>query len=95
MNDIILARSLVEQIQQNLTDPKLKLAIQEAMDHPSSPMAEIYWDQSHNLDWQLKMLVEPSVMQGTRIPLYAGNYESAPVMYIDSLGSFTISYGDD
>lgn len=90
MNDIILNRSLVEQIHQHLTDPTLKSAIQEALDYTQSPMAEIHWDQTNHYNWQLKMLVEPSVMQGVRIPLYAGSYQSAPVMYIDSLGAFTI-----
>ena len=54
------------------------------------PMAEIWWDDSKNCDWQLKMLVEPSVARGVRIPLYAGDYETMSVMYINQDGSFTV-----
>lgn len=62
--------------------------------HPQTiddkPMAEIWWDDSKDCDWQLKMLVEPAVARGVRIPLYAGDYEAMPVMHINQDGSFTV-----
>ena len=90
-DNIILSRYLVEQIYQHLADhPELQTVISEALHTPITPMAEVYWDQTNDYNWQLNMLVEPSCAQGTRIPLYAGSYESYPIMLIDSDGSFSI-----
>jgi hypothetical protein len=62
----------------------------EAEQQLDKPMAEIWWDDSKDCDWQLKMLVEPAVARGVRIPLYAGDYEAMPVMYVNQDGSFTV-----
>lgn len=35
----------------------------------TKPIAEIWWDNSNDCNWQLKMLCEPCVSKGTRIPL--------------------------
>lgn len=35
----------------------------------TKPIAEIWWDSTNDCAWQLKMLCEPAVAHGTRIPL--------------------------
>ena len=57
-------------------------ALEKVESISSTPYAEIWWDSSNDCDWQLKMLVEPSCMPGERIPLFAGEYATAPVMYV-------------
>jgi len=74
---------------------KLVEELQAVLENQQFPLAEIWWDSSHNCDWQLKMLAEPSCRQGVRIPLYAGDYEPAPVMFISPDGSFTVGYDED
>lgn len=73
----------------------LSLAISQPMpeaeiDKTGRPMAEIWWDSHNDCAWQLKMLCEPACPEGERIPLYAGDYTTGPIMYINSDGSFTV-----
>jgi hypothetical protein len=70
-----------------ITTLRQALEVEQQLD---KPMAEIWWDDSKDCDWQLKMLVEPAVARGVRIPLYAGDYEAMPVMYVNQDGSFTV-----
>lgn len=35
----------------------------------TTPVAEIWWDSTNECAWQLKMLCEPAVQPGIRIPL--------------------------
>ncbi len=76
-----------DQVDEAIKDLRQALEVEQQLD---KPMAEIWWDDSKDIDWQLKMLVEPAVARSVRIPLYAGDYEAMPVMYVDQDGSFTV-----
>lgn len=68
----------------------------------TKPVAEIWWDETHESEWQLKMLCEPAVGLGVKIPLGWMNdsfhdrfpltpeqvYSNADIMSIDNDLSF-------
>jgi len=57
------------------------LALIASMEAQPEPVAEIFWT-NENPEWQLNMLVEPSCSNSERIKVYAGHYESTPLLYV-------------